>query len=380
MIDVREDEHSLRVECSWWTPAQSNIIGFALAWNAFIVFFLFQTGGYLPTIFYFTHVLSGLLMAYYSLCVILNTTTLQVSRGQLSVTHAPLPWWRKTQRLGLSRLEQIYVKSEPLTSKGKTRYFYALYARMRHGPDRKLLVLPDGYAKKAKKLEKKLEKHLQVPDYPVKGEYTGRTSGLFTSTFREQRQQFRNADQAFLYQAQEQEFVDIDHVLYQVISVEQTDWFHSDNSDRLLRLQSSSQLTKQLYIRQQERDLWSYWENKLPENEAQTINFDPDDPPVSIRWQGNLFHLHAGLRGKSGQEKSTSAPELVDQWIYLNEQENEQLRIRKHYEEVSIYTGTILQLQDQEELPLIDRLDLLPLAPEEPLYEEAPSWREDDLV
>jgi hypothetical protein len=91
-----------------------------------------------------------------------NTRTLRIVRGELTVRHAPFPWFGK--RVAVDDLEQLWVDEQ--SHRGDITY--RLRARAR-GRDMTLVAfIPD--APGALHLERRIETMLDIADLPVAGE------------------------------------------------------------------------------------------------------------------------------------------------------------------------------------------------------------------
>lgn len=111
------------------------------------------------------HVWVGVGLAYYCACVFLNSTTVELKEGVLSVQHGPL-WWRGNRTLGAGELQQLFVV-EKRGSKGSRSY--ELCGLTRDGRRQTLLSGLDDETS-ARFLEVRLEQALNLSDVAVAGE------------------------------------------------------------------------------------------------------------------------------------------------------------------------------------------------------------------
>ena len=111
------------------------------------------------------HVWVGVGLAYYCLCLFLNSTTVALKEGTLTVQHSPL-WWRGNRKLNAGDLQQLFVV-EKRGSKGSVSY--ELCALSRDGK-RQTLLTGLGDEPSARFLEVRLEQALNLADQAVAGE------------------------------------------------------------------------------------------------------------------------------------------------------------------------------------------------------------------
>ena len=167
---------------------------FALLWNTFISFFIADmvSGEMIPfkiavngtryanfeevsaqdpivfVIFLFP--LFGLFVGYLVLCLWVNKTSFRLERSTLSVSHGPLPWFRKNLNLNVTKIRQAYVQQytsheenkRPVTS-------FRVVLQLVDGSEK---VLDQGLRNysDARILEQWVEKKLRLEDRPVIGE------------------------------------------------------------------------------------------------------------------------------------------------------------------------------------------------------------------
>jgi len=148
------------------------LLFFSLVWNAFMVVFIFGTTK--RTDFSFVvipHLIAGLGIAYTTLGMFLNTTTLLISRGKINVNIGPIPWPGKTE-LNSADLTQVTIEEYvAYTSGGKNSrggtpvYAMQLVAHLNNG--RKTVLIKGIYDYvEAVKIEQTIEATLAIQDKP----------------------------------------------------------------------------------------------------------------------------------------------------------------------------------------------------------------------
>ncbi len=163
----------------WFSPLYFGLLIFCVPWIGFLVFWYSMALGrdvpWIMVIFPIGHVAVGVGLAYVTICGFVNSTTITVGDGQLSIQHGPLPWMGN-QTLDSSQIEQLYCRERTYRTKHGTRTRYELHAVTRHAGSRKLL---SGFDEPEHVLyiEQQLETRLRIKDAPVRGEW-GRTSAV----------------------------------------------------------------------------------------------------------------------------------------------------------------------------------------------------------
>jgi len=165
----------LTITRRWWsTPAVVILTIFTIIWNGI------SWGGFVmvledmppAALFIALFLLIGLLMGYFTLCLMLNSTVITVGR-ELVIRHGPLPV-PGNRRLAASDLDQLYVTEHVSTSRSDsgrrtTQVSYQLRARLQDGSGVKLLRAVTE-AEEALYLEQLIEEELGIVDEPVRGE------------------------------------------------------------------------------------------------------------------------------------------------------------------------------------------------------------------
>jgi hypothetical protein len=175
---LQVEEDGQRTVLSWrWFKLQHILMAvFCVFWIGFLVVWysllLFAKGDALlaPMLFPLLHVGAGVAITYATLAGFLNTTRVEVSRGELTIHHGPLPWPGSRTMPG-RELSQLYGQ-EVRGSKGSVSY--SLFALDKQGRKVKLL---SGFDDKDQVLylEQALERRLGIEDSPVDGELAQRT-------------------------------------------------------------------------------------------------------------------------------------------------------------------------------------------------------------
>lgn len=168
-IDTRPGSFSARWR--WFNWSAVFLVPFTLFWNGILMGMAtgvtegFQHPERLLIGLAVPHVWVGLGLAYYCLCLFLNSTRVELKEGTLTVQHSPL-WWRGNRKLSASELQQLFVV-EKRGNRGSVSY--ELCALSRDGKRQTLLTgLSDESS--ARFLEVRLEQALNITDQAVAGE------------------------------------------------------------------------------------------------------------------------------------------------------------------------------------------------------------------
>jgi phage FluMu protein Com len=162
----------LTIRWRWFKARHLFTLFFSLIWCSFLVFWYAGAGAAgAPWIFFvfpLLHVAVGVGLFYSSIAGLLNSTTLHVADGVLSIAHAPLPW-RGARELPVDDIKQLYCVEKEHSSKNGTRHSYQVKLQRKSGDE---LVLLKGLDDRAQALfvELKVEQALGIDDVPVAGE------------------------------------------------------------------------------------------------------------------------------------------------------------------------------------------------------------------
>jgi hypothetical protein len=167
----------LRITRRWFHPVMFFLLFFVIAWDGFLVFwysmaFTLDDAPWIMVVFPIAHLAVGIGLTYFVVCGFVNSTTIAVGQGLLTIRHGPLPW-PGNPTLNASDLDQLYCKrSVSYSRNGHATTTYALHALDKLGRRHKL-VANLREEDEAIYLEQRLESFLRIADRPVRGEYRG---------------------------------------------------------------------------------------------------------------------------------------------------------------------------------------------------------------
>ena len=171
-ISLKETMHGLEVRRRWFTPAALFLLFFCLIWDSFLISWytvaLRPGAPLLMLVFPLFHVAIGVSLTYWTLATLFNTTVVSVERGDLKVSHGPLPWAGRI-RVPAVDLSQLYCKEKVRHGKNGPRYSYEVWGALSNGASRKLVAAGLG-KEQALFIEQEIERVLGFKDRRVAGE------------------------------------------------------------------------------------------------------------------------------------------------------------------------------------------------------------------
>ena len=129
-----------------------------------------DTGGppLMALLFPLLHVSVGVGLTYYVIAGFLNRTEVRATRGELSVSHGPVPW-PGNKSVAAHAVEQLYCQAKVRHTKNGTRTAYRVEMALRNG-EKETLVKGLDDPDEALFLEQKIEERLRIEDRPMPGE------------------------------------------------------------------------------------------------------------------------------------------------------------------------------------------------------------------
>lgn len=161
---------ALRISWKWPKVAAVALGVFSVAWDAFLVTWYQRalSAGHLTPmdlLFPLGHVAVGIVLPYIAMACFLNTTTIEVASGELTVTHRPVPF-PGNRRLRANDIRQLFCV-ERTGRRGSLTY----NVMVRLTSDREV-VLIQGLTtdREARFIEQRIESRLGLQNQPVSGE------------------------------------------------------------------------------------------------------------------------------------------------------------------------------------------------------------------
>lgn len=171
-MELRHTPHGIEITQRWFHVVVLFLIPFCLVWDGFLVFWYtnaLRSGAPLAAaLFPLVHVAVGVGLTYYTVACLVNKTRLTVERGEVVITHGPLPWFGYRRVPGVM-IDQLYAKSHVTHGKNGPRTDYQLCYVNTTGRHEKLHA-NHLTSDQALYLEQQLEKALGIQDRAVPGE------------------------------------------------------------------------------------------------------------------------------------------------------------------------------------------------------------------
>jgi len=173
-MSLDETDTTLTITRDWRSWTVFFMLFFAILWNGMIwAFFVPAFGGVsdgfgFPFGFFLLPFIGvGFYLIYQVVTGLLNKTTIRVTDGHLSITHAPIP--ARNTRLDADQIEQLYVRQHVnRSSNGNTTRSYSLNVILSNGSKKKLMSGLTS-ADQALYVEQEIERFLGIPDAHVHG-------------------------------------------------------------------------------------------------------------------------------------------------------------------------------------------------------------------
>lgn len=154
-------------------PKYYILLGFSIFWLIFSVGFatIGSSGARagIGIIFALFPLLIGLGLFYFGLQGVINTTTILLKAGVLSVSFKPL-WWFGAKQLQVNNIVQLYTKQTEYNGKNGTSYTYSLVAVMKNNSSATVLSFLES-PEVCKCFEQQIESYLGIKNVKVQGEY-----------------------------------------------------------------------------------------------------------------------------------------------------------------------------------------------------------------
>ena len=184
-LTATSDGLGLTLRWHWFRPYVFFLIPMAIFWNGVVFTFvsalspwpLFFTGDAADLIAAFLctvpllalpHLWVGLWLIYYSICLLVNQTTIHVNQGEVTVRHSPLPW-RGNKTVMTDQITQLYTKEQRAWQRNREATYEVRYIDRANQHGKLLSGLAS--SEHALYVEQEIERFLGIVDRPVRGAY-----------------------------------------------------------------------------------------------------------------------------------------------------------------------------------------------------------------
>ncbi len=148
------------------------LVFFTLVWCSFLVgwyAFAIGSGNLIMQLVPILHLAVGVFLVYVTLCSFVNTTTIRIMKGLLTIRTGPLPW-KGNKDLPADEIDQLYVKARLSYSRKRgSSVSHSLCALMKSGEEVPVIASV-GSPEDAVYLEQRIEDFLGIIDRPIHGE------------------------------------------------------------------------------------------------------------------------------------------------------------------------------------------------------------------
>jgi hypothetical protein len=172
-IELNSKDGVLTIKRKWFNRGFLVVVLLAIAWNGAIVIWnesLNSTLGSSPiaTIYPFIHLIIGLILFYYTLAGLVNTTIFTISKESILIKNRPIPWFG-ISTIASSKLKQLYsTKKNPYKNKNEKDIFH-IYALLKNG--KKLKIVHGLHTdNQALYIEQQIEQYLGIKDRHISNE------------------------------------------------------------------------------------------------------------------------------------------------------------------------------------------------------------------
>lgn len=170
---VNPSAREFELRWRWWGGFSWFWLVFAGIWNLITlpmtVMMLLEGEFGFELLFMAPFMLVGAATGYLALAYLLNSSRLSVTRGELTLSHGPLPYGGKTYPA--RRLEQLFCQQyEAGQVNHRPVYAFRVQVLLREG-GQEVLVSGLDTLEEALYLERQIEERLNIEDRPVSGEY-----------------------------------------------------------------------------------------------------------------------------------------------------------------------------------------------------------------
>ena len=171
-MEIQPTAHGVVLTRRWFTWVVVFLIPFCLVWDGFLLVWygmaLTTDAPAMALWFPLVHVAVGVFLTYFTLACLINRTRLSIERGELVITHGPLPWFGYRRVPGVM-IDQLYCKAHITHGKNGPRTDYQIWMVNTQGKHEKLHA-NSLTTEQAIYIEQQIEKALGIRDRAVPGE------------------------------------------------------------------------------------------------------------------------------------------------------------------------------------------------------------------
>lgn len=296
-IRVEKSGNHLSITYKWYSMKAIFLTFFTIVWCGFLFFWYFVTGD-APIIFQLfpiIHVGAGFFLTYLTICMYLNTTSIEVTKLNLSIKHDPLPWFG-TKIFNIQDVKQIFVREKINKGKnGSVNYIYDLFALL--NTEKEVKMISGQWlgldVDSAKEIEKEIEQFLGIQDFQVVGEHQADYKKKENEVARSQKTTY-DPIKLSLADLQKDFLVDYKQESWRVTYQIQYDWSFA-NTDRLFQLVNSKNVSILVFL-QKNMSVVNPWIVK--EVSLFDLEISENNLPNFFNFQTKEYRKSKSLKGK----------------------------------------------------------------------------------
>lgn len=296
-LSVEKSSNNLSLTYKWYSMKAIFLTFFTIIWCGFLFFWYSMTGD-APIVFQLfpmIHVGVGFFLTYLTICLYVNTTSIEVSKLELMVKHRPLPWFG-AKTFNIKDVKQVFVREKINKGKnGSVNYTYDLYALLNTKKEVKMISGQwlDLDSDTAKEIEREIEQFLGIQDFQVVGEHQADYKKKENEVARSQKTNY-DPIKLSLADLQKDFLVDYQQESWRVTYQIQYDWSFA-NTDRLLQLVNSKNDSTLIFL-QKNMSVVNPWVVK--EVSLFDLEVSENNLPNSFFYQSKEYRKSKSLKGK----------------------------------------------------------------------------------
>lgn len=334
-LNIEKSSNNLSIFYKWYSLKAIFITFFTIIWCSFLFFWYSMTGD-APVFFQLfpiIHVSVGFFLAYLTVCLYVNTTSIEVTKLQLTIKHYPLPWFG-AKTLDIKDVKQVFVREKiNRGKKGSVTYTYDLFALLGTGKEIKVISGQwlDLDSDTSKEIEREIEQFLGIQDFQVAGEHQADYKKKENEVARSQKTHY-DPIKLSLADLQKDFLVDYQQESWNVTYQIQYDWSFA-NTDRLLQLVNSNNVSTLVFL-QKNMSVVNPWIVK--EISLFDLAVSENNLPNSFNFQTKEYRKSKSLKGKMFVDSYGSE---IKGELYLSVDERFMIMFFQDEKETTVYHG-----------------------------------------
>lgn len=321
-LHIQKHGGVLEATYRWRNPTAYFLAFFCLFWDGFLILWYslaISEGDSAALLFPLIHVAVGIGLTYYTLCLLFNTSEIRVDRSRLTIEHGPFPWWGGDLDIPVDSIQQLFVKEQRRSNKGRVNYSYGIRIVRTNGQAATLFNIFTPNSEDMRRLERAIEEQLRIADQPVPGEFRPDSASDSSPVVVPRRiEPPAIPHQPHIGHARREDFVTLRGKDYAVVQHIQFDW-NNGRTDLLLHLSGPTGEIA-LYIERSATTPRVYESRQLDAGEQARLPLTPEAPPETFDNGEDAYRLTIHSRGYFFPEHLRQQGGIsVEQWVYVAE-------------------------------------------------------------